>query len=159
YVNRATAEVKIIKHTDPRGIDQAFTFTSNLAGGTIQCSQSTATSFSLNDSGNTNSDSNANTQDCTGVAPGSYAVTEGAEPNGWTFESLSCTASTGSSGSQDASNSAKANITLVAGGTVTCTYTNKQPTGAILITKTGKYKNCAKAGDPVKNAGNTQVGV
>jgi hypothetical protein len=139
YTNQQLGEVKIIKHTDPRGLNQSFSYTSNFAGSQLSCSlaaPNTATSFSLNDSGNTTSDSAANTQDCTNVPPGSYTVTEGSNPSGFTFEGLSCTASgTGSSGSQDGTTPKQADITLGAGGLVTCTYTN-QGLGAIKITKT-----------------------
>jgi hypothetical protein len=129
-------EIKIIKHTDPRGINQNFSYTSNLAGSQISCTQPTPTSFTLNDNGNTTGDSSANTQDCTFVPAGSYKVTEGTEPANFSLESLSCTATTGSSGSPDGTNPAQADITLGAQGVVTCTYVNKQLLGAIQIAKT-----------------------
>jgi hypothetical protein len=132
-------QVIIKKRTEPRGVNQSFSFTSTLAGSDITCTQSSAASFSLNDSGNTNSDSAANTQDCTNVPAGSYTVTEGADPSGFAFKDpggLTCTASTGSSGSQDGTTKKKANITLAAGGLVTCVYVNVQQLGAIKFTKT-----------------------
>ena len=95
--------VTIIKHTDPRGINQDFSYTSNLSGTTLSCTQTSAASFTLNDNGNTTGDSAANTQDCTNVPAGSYTVTEGAEPNGYTLESLTCVTDPlvgGGSGSQ-----------------------------------------------------------
>jgi hypothetical protein len=140
-------EVIVIKHSSPRGLDQDFDFTSTLAGSEIDCTQTSAASFSLNDSGNTTDDSAANTQDCTNVPVGSYTVTEGADPAGFEFGSLSCTASTGSSGAQDATVEKQANISLVAGGLVTCTYVNNQIEGALLITKTSsKGSNPGLAG-------------
>jgi hypothetical protein len=136
--------VTIIKHTDPRGINQNFSYTSTLTtnppSGTTPCSQpspETAQSFTLNDNGNTTGDSAANTQTCGFVPIGSYTVTEGAEPSGFVLESLTCTATGSGSGSQDATNLSQANITIAAGGdTVTCTYVNQQQLGAIEITKT-----------------------
>jgi Prealbumin-like fold domain len=145
--------VKIIKHTDPRGLNQNFSYTStipNPASGstTPSCTgDSTPSSFTLNDNGNTTGDSAANTEDCLNVPAGSYTVTEGAEPANFTLESLSCTATSGSSGSQDGSNPFKANISIIPGGLVTCTYVN-QASGAILVTKTAKDHNCVGAADP-----------
>jgi hypothetical protein len=75
-------EVRIIKHSQPRGINRAFTFTStipNPASGstTPSCvADSTPSSFSLNDNGNTTTDSAGNTEDCKNVPADSYTVTE-----------------------------------------------------------------------------------
>jgi hypothetical protein len=144
--------VIIKKRTNPRGINQEFSFTSNLAGTTLSCTQAspeTPTSFSLNDNGNSGTgDSAANTQDCTNVPFGSYIVTEGAEPTGFALESLVCTTAGtgGSTGSQDATNPFQANITLSGTDTVTCVYVNKQQLGAIKITKTSTKGNAPLAG-------------
>jgi hypothetical protein len=119
-------EIKIIKHTDPRGIDQSFSYTSSVPG---------APAFSLNDAGNTTADNTTNTKDITNVAAGSYTVTEGPAPN-FALESLTCASSVGSSGSQDATVPAQADISLVPNGLVTCTYVNKQLLGAIKVSKT-----------------------
>jgi uncharacterized surface anchored protein len=70
------------------------------------------------------------------VFAGSYTVTEGAEPPGFILESLTCVATAGSSGSQDATNPFQANITVAPNGIVTCVYVDKQQLGAIKITKT-----------------------
>jgi len=131
-------EIKIIKHTDPRGVNQSFSYTSTIAGANLNCSaDTTPASFSLNDNGNTNADNAANTEDCKFVPAGSYTVTEGAEPANFVLESLTCTAvGAGSSGAQDGANPAQANITVTPDSIVTCTYTNKQQLGAIKITKT-----------------------
>ena len=125
--------VTIIKHTDPRGINQNFSYTSNLAGSTISCTpDTTPASFTLNDGSST-----TNTEECGNVPIGNYTVTEGAEPTGFVLESLTCTATGSGSGSQDATNPAQANITIAAGlDHVTCTYVNQQQLGAIKITKT-----------------------
>jgi len=140
-------EVKIIKHTDPRGANQNFSYTSDLSGSQLSCTQPTATSFTLNDNGNTTGDSAGNTQDCTFVPIGTYHVVEGADPTGFAFESLSCTATGSSSGTQDATNPKQADITLASGNDiVTCTYVNKQQLGAIKITKTSTKTNAPLAG-------------
>jgi hypothetical protein len=128
--------IKIIKHTDPRGVNQSFGYTSDIAGGQLNCtSDTTPAAFSLNDSGNSTTDNAANTETCANVPTGTYHVTEGTEPAGFVLESLTCTATGGSTGAQDATILEKANITLVADSTVTCTYTNQQQRGAIKITK------------------------
>jgi hypothetical protein len=122
-------EVIIKKHTDPRGVNKSFSYSSDMSGSEISCSlasPNTATSFSLNDNGNTTGDSAANTQDCISVPAGTVHVTE-TLPSGWVLEGLSC--STG--GNQDGTDPLKANITVPAGGSVTCTYTNKQNTAQI----------------------------
>ncbi|MEP6893087.1 MAG: prealbumin-like fold domain-containing protein, partial [Gaiellaceae bacterium] len=130
-------EIKIIKHSNPRGANQVFGFTSNIAGSEISCTlDNTPAAFNLNDSGNTTADNSANTEDCTKVPKGNYTVTEGADPSGYAFASLSCTATSGSTGAQDGTVVKQANISLAAGGLVTCTYTNNQQKGAIKITKT-----------------------
>ena len=140
-------EVKIIKHTDPRGANQNFSYTSDLSGSQLSCTQPTATSFTLNDNGNTTGDSAGNTQDCTFVPIGTYHVVEGADPTGFAFESLSCTATGSSSGTQDATNPKQADITLASGNdVVTCTYVNKQQLGAIKITKTSTKTSAPLAG-------------
>jgi Prealbumin-like fold domain len=140
-------QVVIIKHTVPRGVNQNFGYTSNLAGSQLSCTQSTPTSFTLNDNGNTTGDSAANTQDCTFVPIGKYTVTEGADPIGFAFQSLSCTATGSSSGTQNATTPKQADITLAAGGdTVTCTYVNKQQLGAIKIVKTSTKTSKGLAG-------------
>ncbi len=145
--------VTIIKHTDPRGVDQNFSYTSNLAGAELSCDQ-TATSFTLNDSGNSSSDSSANTQSCSNVPIGSYTVTEGANPANFIFESLSCTATGSGSGMQDGTNPKQANITIAAGSdSVTCTYVNKLQLGAIKISKTSSKTGNALAGAKFSIAG------
>jgi hypothetical protein len=134
--------VTIIKHTDPGGIDQNFDFTSNLAGTQINCTaDSTPAGFTLNDAG-------TDTETCTNVPIGSYHVNEGADPNGFQLESLTCSATGSGSGAQDSTDPKQANITIAAGGdTVTCTYVNQQQLGAIKISKTS-----SKTGNAVEGA-------
>jgi prealbumin domain-containing protein len=155
-------EIKIIKHTDTRGLDHDFSYSTNVPSGTATSAATfskapattgTTTTFSLNDknfstyfdaSTNPSGDGAANTEDITNVQPGSYTVTE-TVGTGWTLESLTCDPSgtTGDNhGSQHAASSPQADITVAAGGTVTCTYQNEPNQGAIKVTKTGKDKNC-----------------
>jgi len=163
--------VNIIKHTDPRGIDQNFSYTSTIPDPTTtspttpQCSLDTTPSgFTLNDKNGVDPPSpitsgTANTEHCANVPAGSYTVTEGAEPANFTLESLTCTATgTGSSGSQDGTIPAQADITVAPGGVVTCTYTNQQHLGAIKITKAGKDKNCTSSTDTITNGVCTGAG-
>jgi hypothetical protein len=147
-------EVKIIKNTDPRGLNQDFSYTSTIpnppTGSTSPTctADSTPSSFTLNDGSQTT----PNTEDCTKVPVGSYTVTEGAEPANFSLESLTCSATgAGSSGSQDQANAFQANITLAPNGVVTCTYVN-QAAGAILVTKTAKNHNLGSGQHPLAGA-------
>jgi hypothetical protein len=56
------------------------------------------------------------------VLPGSYSVTEGTPPSGWSLKSLVCT-TTGTGTSATTSN-ATASITIAPSGSADCTYTN-----------------------------------
>ena len=158
--------VNIIKHTDPRGINQDFGYTSTIPDPTASnpktpscSSDSTPSSFTLNDHAGVDPASpitagTDNTEHCGNVPAGNYTVTEGAEPANFTLESLTCTAQgSGASGSQHALGSPQADITVTPDSTVTCTYTNQQHLGAIKITKTGKDKNCTGAGTPTISNG------
>jgi hypothetical protein len=140
-------EIVIIKHSNPRGVDQDFSYTSDIAGSELTCvADSTPASFTLNDKAGVDSSPpvvGGNVEDCTKVPAGTYHVTEGSDPSGFSFASLSCSAG----GTQDTTDPRKANITLAAGATVTCTYTNNQLFGAIKI-----LKNSTKGG-AVTNAG------
>ncbi len=135
--------IKIIKHTDPRGKDQVFSYMSNLPaeapgtvdgvpqGGVACPGNSTAGiqadgSFCLNDKGNSTGDSAGNTvYTGTTLPAGTYTVTEGADPSGFTFESLSCTGGTTSTSGKTAT------INLAPGDTVVCTYVNQQNTATL----------------------------
>jgi hypothetical protein len=133
-------KIKIIKQTDPRGQNKGFGFTSNIpspegTSKTPECTQSASnpSSFTLNDSGNAgkmlgstekSQNSSENTQDCVNVIQGPYTVSENAEPPGFTFESLNCTADA-ASGSSVTTSSETASITLKPRGEVTCLYINQ----------------------------------
>ncbi|TML77424.1 MAG: hypothetical protein E6G12_04210, partial [Actinobacteria bacterium] len=115
-VSRATCgEIKIIKQTNPRGLDQQFNFTSTLpansaAGGVICTTPANTTagvqsdgSFCLNDAGNTGKtlgstlpaqNSAGNTVDETHLQPGTYTVSEStSDPSGFKYDSITCTPS------------------------------------------------------------------
>jgi hypothetical protein len=135
--------ITIIKHTDPGGLDQNFSFSSTIAGGTeLSCStDTTPASFTLNDAG-------TDTETCTNVPIGNYTVTEGADPAGFAFDDVTCVATGSGTGSQDGTVPKQANIGIVAGGdSVTCTYVNNQQLGAIKVIKTS-----SKSGDPLAGA-------
>jgi prealbumin domain-containing protein len=124
--------VTIIKHTSPANLSKDFSFTSASSPLSGDCTAETSpASFTLNDAG-------TDTETCTNVPAGNYTVTEGADPAGFVFSDLSCTASgTGTSATPASGNATRvASITMAGGGAVTCTYTNTQQLGAIKITKT-----------------------
>jgi hypothetical protein len=135
--------VTIIKQTKPRGLNQNFGFTSTLAGGELSCTgDTTPDAFDLNDNGNSGKtlgstdaaqNSAGNTETCTNVPVGSYTVTEGDNPAGFTFVNATCTVSGGATQSVTGK---VATIDMVGGGSATCLYTNKQELGAIKVTKT-----------------------
>jgi hypothetical protein len=143
--------INIIKHTDPRGINQNFGYTSTIpdpaaGASTPACSlDTTPSTFTLNDHAGVDPSpitGTDNTESCL-VFAGSYSVTENNPlPANFVLESLTCTAG----GSQDAVDPYKANITVNPGDTVTCTYTNKQQLGAIKISKTSSKTGNALAG-------------
>jgi Prealbumin-like fold domain len=129
-------QIKIIKRTNPRGENQNFSFTSNIAGGQLACTaDDTPASFTLNDDAGV--DNAANTETCLNVPAGAYTVTEGADPTGFEFESLTCTAV--GTGTSVTTSGKVASITMAGGGSVECIYVNKLQQGAILVTKTRKH--------------------
>lgn len=138
-------EIKIIKRTDPRGLNQKFTFSSGSAttlklpadtsAGGVACGTvgtpppagvDASGNFCLNDSGNTTGtpppDSAGNTVAESGLPSGTYTVTEGADPAGFAFDSLTCTG-----GGTNTTTSGKiATIGLDPNEVVTCVYINKR---------------------------------
>ena len=140
-------EVIIKKHTSPRGVNKDFSYTSSISGSSLTAGSLSGVTgapcreaatgytnpYTLNDNGNSTGDSTGNTDDCANVPVGSYTVTEGANPAGFTFTDLSCTATgTGTSVTPASGNSTKtASITMAADGLVTCTYTNTQNTATL----------------------------
>jgi hypothetical protein len=136
--------IEIIKHTDPRGVNQVFGYTSNLpaqpAGtvgstpqGGVTCPGNANAgvqpdgSFCLNDAGNSaGGDSAGNTVFNNALVAGTYTVTEGADPSGFTFENMSCTGNLTTS-----TNGKTATIHLAPGDKVVCTYVNQQNTATM----------------------------
>jgi hypothetical protein len=124
--------ITIIKHTNPRGLNQAFNFHQDVSG---------TADFTLNDTGNAGpppTDSTGNTKTFSNVLTGTYHVSEDALPAGFGFGSASCVSSTGSStsnGTDDLTHIGSKTLTLAGGGSITCTYTNNQQLGAIMISK------------------------
>jgi Prealbumin-like fold domain len=118
-------KLTIIKHTSPADLDQSFGYTST--GG---LSPST---FNLNDHG-------TDTQVFDNLQPGTYTVTEGADPAGFAFGSLTCVGTGGSSSGKVAT------AVIVGGSDITCTYVNNQQLGAIKISKASVKPNTPLAG-------------
>jgi hypothetical protein len=144
--------IRIIKQSDPRGQDKVFSFTSNLpaqpAGtvgtidqGGVACPGNSSAgvqadgSFCLNDTGNTGATQGSNdpAQNSAGntvynnaLQAGTYTVTEGAEPGGFTFEDLSC-----SGNNTTTTNGKAATIMLAPGDSVVCRYTNQLNTATL----------------------------
>jgi hypothetical protein len=111
----------IIKHTNPADLDQVFNYTASGAG---------VSDFSLNDVGA--GDTASNTKTFSGLAVGQRIITEGADPNGFAFNNVSCT----NSGGNSSSTSGKvATVTIAGGGSTTCIYVNDQQLGAIKVKK------------------------
>jgi len=109
FINEEQSRIIVDKITDPAGDPQSFDF--NITGGPENISQS----FSLSDT-----DTPHHSGD---LKPGSsYSITETAI-NSWDLSSAIC---------DDGSD--PANITLSAGQTVTCTFTNSKP-GIIIVDK------------------------
>jgi len=134
--------INIIKHSDPRGQNQNFNYTSTIPASPSACSlDTTPASFTLNDTAGVDPSSpittgTANTEHCSNVPAGTYTVTEGPDPANFVFESLACSADNGGSFSTSGK---VATITVAPNSTVTCIYTNQLQTGAIKVTKTRKH--------------------
>ena len=143
--------IKIIKQTNPRGLNKAFNFTSDIAGPDLSCtSDTTPAAFDLNDNGNTGKtqgstdpaqNSTGNTETCTGVPAGTFTVTEPDNPNnttGFTLADITCTPAGSATTSTTNRN---AIITIGAGSSVTCVFTNSQNKQSILNTDQGFIPN------------------
>ena len=115
FTNAATGSLTVVKNSV--GGNDTFSFSGSAALGAP---------FTITTANNTGSRST------TGLAAGSYVISEGALPSGWQFTNLSCSDST--AGSTFAISGTTANINFAAGGTVTCTYTNTK-LGSITINK------------------------
>jgi len=127
-------KLTIIKRTAPRGLNQDFSYSTT---GGLLASPGT---FTLNDTGNSNADSAGNTKVFDNLHAGTYTVTEGNDPAGFAFGSLSCTGTGGSSSGKVAT------AVIVGGSDITCVYVNNQQLGAIKITKNSVKPNTHLAG-------------
>jgi hypothetical protein len=114
FTNTQRGSITIVKNTS--GGNDTFAFTGTGTG--------VDPSFNIATAAGTGSKTFNN------LAPGAYSVTETGPQSGWQFTSLSC----GAGGVVDGSNGQKANITLPAGGNVTCTFSNTKQ-GSITIVK------------------------
>jgi prealbumin domain-containing protein len=133
-------EIKIIKHTNPRGFNQAFSYSSNLptqTKGGVACTSGGSAgigsdgSFCLNDNGNSGTaNSEENKVDATALHPGEYTITEGAAPEGFEFGSVTC-----SGGTTTTDNSKQqAKVTLKPEDLVECVFVNNA-LGALKVAK------------------------
>lgn len=150
-VNNSTptcGSITIIKHTNPRGLNQQFTYTATGTGITSP--------FHLNDGGHTNAiddvacvtalgaprdstvASPCNARTFSNLSPANYSVTEGSDPTGFAFSSVSCkkngTAVSSGSGGLTITNRT-VSISLGISENWVCTYVNNQQLGAIKIVK------------------------
>jgi hypothetical protein len=132
-------KIRIVKHTDPRGINQDFGFTSTIPASAHCTLDATPDSFTLNDAAGVDpplDQGSANTEWCPDVPPGTYTITEGADPPNFAFDSLRCFLL----GPGSFFEVGKTAVITVAPGTLfTCAYLNKLRTGAIEVTKTRKH--------------------
>ena len=117
FTNVQRGTITIIKNAVPDDA-QDFIFSATGTG---------LSAFSLDDDANATL---SNTRTFSNVPEGSYSVTEAAVA-GWDLTNLVCTPLGGSSATPSG---ATANITMVPGGSVTCTYTNSKP--SIQVVKT-----------------------
>ena len=120
--------IVIRKHTNPRGLNQVFSYTATGAG---------VSDFTLNDGNSGGGDvEGVNQKTFSGLQPGQRVITEGADPAGFAFASLTCTDEAGNSSS---TLGRVATIQVVGGGKTTCVYVNDQQLGAIEVIKTRKH--------------------
>lgn len=142
--------ITIIKHTNPRGLAQQFTYAGTGTG--------VASTFHLNDGGHTSTINDVACTDSTGaprdsttaspcntrtfsnLSPATYSVTESSsDPTGFAFHDVSCTknGSAVTSGMGGLTITGRAvSISLGISENWVCTYVNNQQLGAIKILKT-----------------------
>ena len=141
--------ITIIKHSNPRGLNQQFSYTGTGTG--------VASTFHLNDGGHTatvddvactdstgaprdsTTASPCNTRTFSNLASATYTVTEGSDPAGFAFDSVACkkngTAVASGSGGLTITGRA-VSISLGISENWVCTYVNDQELGALKILKT-----------------------
>ncbi|HXE74729.1 MAG TPA: kelch repeat-containing protein [Candidatus Xenobia bacterium] len=109
FTNQKDANIIVVKQTDPEGDPQLFDFTPSY-GQPFQLSDN-----QQNDSGDLN--------------PGTYSVSE-TVPAGWDLIGSSCVST------QQGDQSTPASISLQAGETVTCTFSNQKDANIIVVKQT-----------------------
>ena len=117
YTNRQRGTIIIRKQTNPDQAAGSFDYTTT--GGGLD-----PATFSLADDG---------VQTYSNLVAGDYSVTEADPAPAFDLSELTCTATSGSSGTTDLATRTAA-ISLAAGGTVDCTYTNRQR-GSVTVHK------------------------
>jgi hypothetical protein len=116
FTNTKSATLTIIKDAVPNDA-QDFAFTATGTG---------TSSFSLDDDADPGV-SNTKTFTFDGSQLGAKTVTEGANPAGWTLTNIQCTGATADLATRTIS------VTLAAGGSATCTYTNTKGASLTII--------------------------
>jgi hypothetical protein len=139
--NCGTLIVKKVTDPSPDPTNTSFGFT---VGGPNPPNTNLPKSFSLTD-GQSNS---------TEVFAGTAFSAAETVPTNWTLVSATCSNESGS-----LSGSTISNISVAADETVTCTFTDKLQTGAILVTKTAKNHNLGAGQHPLAGATFTVNGV
>jgi len=113
FTDTKRGHIVVDKVTEPSGDSQSFSFTTTGTGYSV---------FSLKDTDTPNDQT---------LTPGSYSVTE-TVPSDWDLTTLTCTSSLGTS--TITITKPKADITLAAGDTVSCTFTDTKR-GTIIVEK------------------------
>ncbi|HLW54852.1 MAG TPA: hypothetical protein VKW06_18600 [Candidatus Angelobacter sp.] len=124
FTNNGAGHIIVQKHTNPAGSAQSFTYTTTGTG---------YTGFSLTDGG---SNTDGGTPPTGGLAPGAYTISETTPVNGWVLTSRTCSLTTTGSGTSTfpaSGTTQPASISLGAGDTVTCVYTNTKPDARITL--------------------------
>jgi hypothetical protein len=122
FTNTRRGSITIVKNAVPDD-PQDFGYTTTGSG---------LSSFSLDDDADPTL---SNTRTFTDLVPGSYSVTETLPVTGWDLTGLSCVSTNGSSTTGTSTGTGVASITLGAGDSVTCTYTNTKR-GHVTVHKT-----------------------
>jgi hypothetical protein len=130
--------ITVIKQTSPRGLNQAFGFSTTVPSSATFSVPATNGNFTLNDTGNAGKtpgssdpaqNSAGNTESITNVPLGTYTIQENSpEPAGFVYGGFSCT-TTGTASATPASSSSvsSTSVTLANGNdSATCVYTNQQ---------------------------------
>jgi hypothetical protein len=122
FTNTRRGSITIIKNAVPDDA-QDFGYTTSGSG---------LSSFSLDDDADPTL---SNTRTFTNLVPGSYSVTETLPVTGWDLTALSCSSTNGSSTTGTNLGTGVSSITLGAGDSVTCRYTNTKR-GHVTVHKT-----------------------